>query len=182
MSTESPDRVTIGEAFQILVPSAKPHDAAARLNKAITIDDIRLWANDHVVDPNFFVRHLLIAAKRVDRRWTAELQMRAAVTGFYETAWTMSRSEVTDLLAKTKPQKHAGGRPPEYDADDIRAAVVVALLKASKHGIIPESYSANDLADDVGAILGDRSPGDTRLKQITTPLYTRVKSIQNSDH
>jgi hypothetical protein len=132
MSADLTDRLTIDEAFKILLPAMKPHEARVLLNAAIATDKVGLCANDSKVLPDWFEMHLKVGATDADGRWTAKLLMIRAVENFHTTTWTVSRLEVMTLLAETKPQKHAGGRPRVYDQDEIRAVAFIALSRFLK--------------------------------------------------
>jgi hypothetical protein len=88
----------------------------------------------------------------------------------------MSTKEINDVCKYETA--HPGGAPRTYDHDDVRAAAFFALVPHLRRGIIPETYSGNDLAHDVRVILGDGGPGDTTLKGILNPLLTRIKNRQ----
>jgi hypothetical protein len=183
MSADLADHVTIDEAFHILWPAMRPHEARHSLSTAITTDTVCLLANGVKVPADWFENHLQIGAKAdTTGQWTAELRMsRIGVQNFYETEWAVSRSDVMALLAeKTKSSKRTGGKPPRYDSDEIRAAAFVALINHLKKGTIPKDYSGNDLVVDVAEILGDRSPGDTLLKEVLNPLLKHIKLRLNS--
>jgi hypothetical protein len=180
MVADATDRITIDEAFHILLQSAKPHAAKARLNAAIITGKVDLWANDTVLNPDLFESSLRVGANAADGRWKADLHMIKGVSDFHTTLWMVTRADVMTLLAETKPQKHAGGKPSEYDRNEIRAAAFVALANFLKKGAIPEKYSGNDLADEVAVILGDHSPKDTLLKEVLNPLLNHIKLKLNS--
>ena len=107
----SADSISIEEAFSILYPAMKAKAAAATLNRAIADGNAHVWANNKVIPDEFdFERHLRIVAREKSGRWTAEMEMRAAVENFHTITWTMSRAEVTALREKWKSQKHPGGQ------------------------------------------------------------------------
>ena len=180
----SADSVSIEEAFRILYPAMKPKAAAATLNRAIADDNAHVRANNKAIHDEFdFERHLRIVAKEKSGRWTAEMEMRAAVDNFHKITWTMSRAEVTALREKWESQKHPGGAPRVYDRNKIRAAAFVALSKKGffKKGVVSdailEGYSGNDLAADVRGMLGEESPKDTQLGEILDPLLKHLKLL-----
>ena len=187
MAADAADRITIDEAFRILWPVIEPHEARGLLNTAIARDRVPLWADGIKVPADWFEMHLQLGASAdTTGRWTAELRMLRAVQNFYETEWTVSRSGVMALraAAETKSPKPAGGRPRTYDHDEIRAAAFIALARFLKKGAvpgaIPEKYGGSDLADEVEAILGDRSPMPTLLKEVLNPLLNHIKLRLNS--
>lgn len=156
--------IDLDEALQILLPSAaKPHAATARLNTAIIDGEARLWANDTVVDPDFFVRHLRIGTKAVKGEWYAKLDPLATpVDGLTTTAWTMSRMEVTGLLGETKPSGRQRGRKQVFDWD----ALVAELVRRVHVDGIPASASDLGLATDLVKWCGEQN--FTEIPEIET--------------
>jgi hypothetical protein len=184
----SADSISIEKAFSILYPAMKAKAAAATLNRAIADGNAHVWANNKVIPDEFdFERHLRIVAREKSGRWTAEMEMRAAVENFHTITWTMSRAEVTALREKWKSQKHPGGAPRVYEHDKIRAAAFIVLSKKGffKKGVVSdailEGYSGNDLAADVRGMLGEESPKDTQLGKILDPLLKHLKLLLKAD-
>jgi hypothetical protein len=188
MSTDSTDRLTIDEAFQILLPSTKPHAAKMQLNAAIIAGEVTLWVDAVVVDPDLFERHLRVGAtETADGQWNAYLHMLSAVddwlppetaakaiaSGIFNTtaAWTMSRAEVTGLLAGTRPPGRQRGRKQIFDWD----LLVAELLRKMHVEGIPAEASDLGLAEYLVAWCGKQNfteiPGiDTVRKKLAVWL------------
>jgi hypothetical protein len=182
MMADLSDQVTIDEAFQILWPFAKPYEAKVLLSSAIVVDKVDFCADGKKVPPDWFESYFEIRVnEHAKGRWTAELRMIRAVENFHTTKWTVSRPHVMALYEETRQPTHPGGRPRIYDHDDIRAAAFIALLKKGTVSLtLPESYSGNDLAADVEAILGGKSPKEAQLGKILDPLFQPIKSRLNA--
>jgi hypothetical protein len=99
------DRVTVDEAFHLMLAQIPPHAARHQLDMALRAGDVRLWANDVLQDPNFIAACLLVAARaEPDGRWIACIEPTRALE-LAEYVWVVSHAEVVDLLRREAPKR-----------------------------------------------------------------------------
>ena len=148
MSADLADHVTIDEAFHILWPAMRPHEARHLLSTAIATDRACLLANGAKFPADWFERYLQIGAKAdTTDRWTAELTMREALVDFYTTKWTMLRTQVTALLPEeTKPA--IGGKRGAKVKFDWHRLFAEMIYRVHTQGI-PPSKSYDVLATEL---------------------------------
>src|ERR1700682_691324 len=113
---ESPDSITIDEAFQRLHLGSKEKNgyiSCEGFNIALREGRIQLHADGDKVEPSFFVAHLLISAERAsDGGWTAKMTATRALerpVNKYE--WSVSALDVGRLLVEKPKRKTSGPKP-----------------------------------------------------------------------
>jgi hypothetical protein len=203
--TSIDEKISVDEGFQRLLRHFREaHETREHYNAGLRANRVRLWVdaakdqpvdpdkdqpvdpNWHIVDPNWIEHHVYVEAQQAnDGRWNAEIAQKGGIGFKPQRSWAVSTSDIQTLIDKdiAANQRHAGGRPPEYNEDEIRAVAFIALARLFfKKGVgaIPEDYSGNDLAAEVRAILGDEhAPKPTRLGEIINPLLQRLKARLN---
>jgi hypothetical protein len=162
-------RITVDEAFQRLRRREEPAAACERLNAAIRAGRVRLWANDSVVEPSWFVGHVYVAANAApDGRWTAAMTMIRAVAEWPDIEWIVSSADV--LKQETESKHHPGGRPPKYDAEQIR---FTAFHYVHDYGL---PATQDELIRKLRQELGDKMPEKTRAEEIIGPFFKYWKA------
>jgi hypothetical protein len=156
-------RISVDEAFQRLRRREESAAACERLNVAIRAGKVRLWANDNVVEPSWFVGHVYVAAKVApDGRWIAAMRMIRGVEGWKDIEWTVAGVDVDNLA---KPERHPGGRRPVYVQEQI-------LFKAFEYVFdygLPATQ--DELIRKLRRGLGDKMPEKTRAEEIIGPFF-----------
>ena len=192
-SVSTDDMISVDEGFQRLLRHFQnSHEAREHYNAGLRANRIRLLAFGvrekaieptwNIVDPNWIERHAYVEAQAEadGRGWCAEIAQKGGIGFERPQDWAVSVSDIERLIdeeeaAKKPAQRHPGGKPREYDHDEIRAVAIIALARFLKKGAIPDNYSGNDLAADVRMTLGDRSPAPSTLAEILNPLLQRIK-------
>src|ERR1700730_6310932 len=92
------DRISVETAGEILLKRfTNTHMACTRLDEAIRCAQVRLYAGEHLVSPDFFTGHLRVAVA-VDGR--LELHPTRAIDGTF--VWTVRREDVLSLVDADK--------------------------------------------------------------------------------
>lgn len=129
MAQRAGGRISVDEAFQRLRAREEPFSACARLDAALRAGKVRLFADEAVVSPSFFVGHLYVAADVApDGRCAATIAMTRAVE--LPSEWTVSGDDVDALRASesgAEPQRRSGGRRG-YDWDPVIAVIIELVL------------------------------------------------------
>jgi hypothetical protein len=169
--------IDIDAGFQRLLRHFKdPHVAAERLNAALRTNKVKLLADGNEVHVDFIVTHLVVVARQAvnDGPWTVEVDSTGRAFERPK-VWSVPAAKIDALIendAEPKPQR-AGGRPP-YDRNKILAVAFAELAGFIQRGGILKDYSGNKWAADVAVNMGDKSPGDTVLKEILNPIFQHI--------
>jgi hypothetical protein len=183
---DEPDRCSVSDAFNLMLPQFKPYAARARLEMAILTDEVHVWCNDNPtpVSPGYFADCLRLSA-RADRdgHWTAGIGPIPGTIGFDPGAYvfSMSRAEIEDLLLQdARAKRGAGGPTPKYDHNETRFAGIDAVLDAG--GVLPRDEHGKQtfavFCERVVEVMQDKNqkvPGDTVFKEILRPIYKHLQ-------
>jgi hypothetical protein len=185
------DKITVDEAFNRLLTAFTAPQARELLDTALRIERVHLWDNQKVdpIDSNFIATHLRVATRLAsDGRWHAGIEpTRAIEPGPW--VWMVSRDQVELLLQE--PKRGAGGAPRSFDHDEIRLRAIILILKNAfpdikedwrrvlSRGLPRDKQGEATLAklqQEVEGDFGNKSPGETLLKQVLGPLHKGLKS------
>jgi hypothetical protein len=127
------DRIAFEKAGELLLKRFNNmHMVCTRLDEAIRCAQVRLYASDHIVNPDFFTGHLRVAVA-VDGR--LEIQPTRAIDRTY--VWTVRRDDVLGLVDAGKPDATSDspptrrGRISKFDWDRLAAEIIrLAHVKA----------------------------------------------------
>jgi hypothetical protein len=177
--TSMSDRLTVDASFQLMLSVFDMHAAAKRLNDAIERNEVWVWCDDFLHDPNFFTRNFRIEARmEIDGRRTAAVQARPGITmTASEYTWLMAGVESLVQREKAAQKRGAGGAPRTYNHNLILIEAAVMLFEAK--GVLPLGKlgkpSLDALCDAVAERLKEAEvPERTTLTTLLGPIYSRL--------
>jgi hypothetical protein len=175
------------EALERLLPhcNGSPHKVASRLNDQHREGDVCLLAGDIAMDPGSNPSMLgIVAHIPPDGRAFLYVQVRSGrpagpvwdgrtseSLAEHHRVWAFDRATFDEHFPVPVDR---GGRPPKYDRDSILVEAAVAIYEVG----LPSPLTIQGWTDMIGGRLGDKSPGDTLLKEILGPLHKRIKAIE----
>jgi hypothetical protein len=169
------ETVDVDAAFQRLLKRiGKPEKARGRIVQAIRSGETELWgrkAGGAWSTTDLDKYNLLIEAQQTPTGWHARVQMRGGAIGisdFEQYEWALASDAVDALLA---PTTRGAGSKRKYDREWIMLEAAAYLYE---HGL-PESQAK--LWKQLETILGDKSPGETLLKDIAGRCWRRMKKV-----
>jgi hypothetical protein len=165
------DRINFNGAGELLSKRfPNVHMACTRLDEAIRCAQVRLYAGDHIVSPDFFAGHLRIAVA-VDGR--LELRPTRAIVGTF--VWTVLREDVLNLETGKRNPRNAGV-DKKFDRDFMVAEAEAYVRKNGLPSRPGKSPTLDDLVEALQTKLGRKKmAGDTLGKEILRPFFNRVK-------
>jgi hypothetical protein len=162
------DGISVNEAFHLILAQFQPHAARERFDEAIRAGEVRLRVNGNVVNPDFFVTHLRVAARtEPDGRWFADIKpTRALVPGEY--VWAVSRAEVGKILHQEVAKSDSPDPPPVLHSDSCEwARAEVIQMEAS--GLTRHYRKKTALALELAKRMGTAVTQGKIRKALTMP-------------
>jgi hypothetical protein len=129
-----------------------PHAARHRLDVALQVGDVLLWANGVPQDPNFIAACLRVTARtEPDGRWIARIEpTRALVPAEY--VWAVSHAGVADLLRREAPKSLVDPKPDETtrrEAPQMARVLPVLRQLYPPDGIPPATVKLKEVCSAV---------------------------------
>jgi hypothetical protein len=95
-------KTSVDGGFQRLRRTCGPHGAVELMNKALREKRARLFCDGVEVDPGFIRTHLVVKARHVARRWSAEIEATRALAKPVEAyTWEVVASDI-EALTRTR--------------------------------------------------------------------------------
>jgi hypothetical protein len=176
------DRVSLETAGEMLIKHfANMHMACTRLDDAIRCAQVRLYAGEQPVSPDFFAGHLRVAVT-VDGR--LEICPTRAIDGAH--VWAVRREEVLKLKEGAAPatvNDRGAGRRRKYVSDIELHNLAWAFVFSN--GLPPGSDQKPTLEALCNALRldhQDKVPRISRCMEILGPSWPAIMRAHNSDN